>query len=274
MSFRSFWLGALCLAVFAVLLPVPAGCQSTCTSSAECGSTDYCSIPTAACLTPRSLGFCKARPESCTDVVSPVCGCDSKTYPNSCQASLVGVAVAANGECAGNCGGLSEAKCGATQFCDFAVGACAQANPSGTCATPPDSCSDVLDPVCGCDGRTYDNDCKAKQLQVSIASLGNCPCGGPNHTPCEEGRYCELAVGACLGPNPSGVCKAVPSSCSGVQSPVCGCDGKTYPNLCTAAQNGVSVTGTQICNTIPDGGMPDSGKPDSGGTGGFGGGGD
>ncbi len=273
MSFRSFSLGALGLTLVALLLPGPTGCQSTCTSASECASTDYCAIQAGACLTPKSLGFCKPKPDACSEVLAPVCGCDGVSYPNACEASLAGVAVASNGQCGANCGGVSAAKCGSDQFCDFEIGLCSQSNPTGTCKSAPNSCPDLIAPVCGCDGKTYDNACKASQSQVSVANDGECACGGPNQTPCEQGRYCELAVGACLGPNPTGRCKTIPASCSNVQSPVCGCDGKTYSNVCVAAQNQMSVTGTQMCNTVPDGGTPDSG-PDAAGTGGAGGGAD
>jgi len=48
-------------------------------------------------------------------------------------------------------------------------------------------------------------------------------------------------------PNPSGTCAVLPSSCSTFSSPVCGCDGKTYVNACTAAQTKVSVAATGLC---------------------------
>ncbi|MFO0755656.1 MAG: Kazal-type serine protease inhibitor domain-containing protein [Byssovorax sp.] len=272
MSLRSFSLAALSILLGGALLPLPTGCQSTCTSSSECDSSEYCSIQTAACLTPRSLGFCKVRPDACTDVLSPVCGCDGKTYANACEAARAGFSAAANGQCGANCGGQSAAKCSTGQFCDYPVGACSESSPTGSCKEAPNSCPDLIAPVCGCDGKTYDNACKASQAQVSISANGECACGGPAQIPCEEGRYCELAVGACLGASPTGTCKTPPSSCSAVESPVCGCDGKTYPNVCIAAQNKMSVTGTQTCTTVPDGG-PDGSSPDSGG-GGAGGGGD
>lgn len=39
------------------------------------------------------------KPEMCIEIFSPVCGCDGKTYPNSCYAERSGVSVKAEGEC-------------------------------------------------------------------------------------------------------------------------------------------------------------------------------
>jgi len=48
---------------------------------------------------------------------------------------------------------------------------------SGTCEDVPTQCGDIYVPVCGCDGRNYDNYCKASQHAVSVRSLGECPSG-------------------------------------------------------------------------------------------------
>lgn len=246
------------LGLFAIALPLSWGCQSTCGSSAECASDEYCSIANGVCLTPRSLGFCKAKPAACAQVMAPACGCDGKTYSNSCEASILGISIAANGVCGASCGGAADVKCGASEFCDFVPGSCASANPSGECKAPPTTCPSISEPVCGCDQKTYKSACEAQKAQVSIFAKGECSCGGPDGVACEEGRYCQFASGACLGPSPTGACKQPPAQCTGVKSPVCGCDGVIYDNACAAAKAQVSITGTMSCTKI-DAGAGDGG---------------
>jgi ELWxxDGT repeat protein len=55
---------------------------------------------------------------------------------------------------------------------------------------------------------------------------------------CEPGQYCAKPLGSC---ETSGDCAPLPDYCFDLWAPVCGCDGNTYSNSCTAASWGVNV---------------------------------
>lgn len=81
----------------------------------------------------------------------------------------------------------------------------------------------------------------------AIAAVGD-KCGGFAGAACGDGEYCRYTVAeACGVGDVQGVCAKKPTICNMMFIPVCGCDGKTFPNECSAAANGVSVAYVGAC---------------------------
>lgn len=137
----------------------------------------------------------------------------------------------------------SDKNCAGGEYCATAEGSCGR---EGVCTPlPADPCDRVRDPVCGCDGVTYENACFAAAEGESVDFDGECPppvCD--DNSDCAASEYCAKPNGACGG---TGTCEPRPLSCSGVWNPVCGCNAKTYANGCKAALQGVNVAALGAC---------------------------
>jgi hypothetical protein len=73
-----------------------------------------------------------------------------------------------------SCGGLAGLSCDGGLFCERAAGRCRALDLQGTCAKVPEVCTQNYQPVCGCNGKTYGNDCERRAAKVSKDHDGAC----------------------------------------------------------------------------------------------------
>ena len=90
---------------------------------------------------------------------------------------------------------------------------------------------------------------------MSVAAKGECApatgdtCGGLTGKTCSKGYFCDFPsdMPACGAADATGTCVKAFEACDQVLAEVCGCDGQTYGNECTANAAGTDVAHTGAC---------------------------
>ena len=168
-----------------------------CWNDDMCGEGHYCWYPDGQCDIIET-GKCQPIPLGCPDVWEPVCGCDGKTYGNYCEMQTASQSLQYKGECKDKpivCGGFVGIPCPVGMYCKMPDGTCNGADMQGICTTVPQGCFALWDPVCGCDGKTYGNEC---ELEVAMGAKDyDGECKNEQCTPLSPYSFgmCDMIVG-------------------------------------------------------------------------------
>jgi len=193
------------------------GCLTcACNAGALCGP-DRQAGPGGSCVLPGC---------GCDGVPSePICGADGRTWESPCAAACASVPVAREGPCAIVCPATLACEDGCHGLRAIGGDGCPTCGCRPDFAADPESCAACpieLAPVCGSDGVTYPNRCRARCAGARLLYAGACSDACRNAPPgcaldCAFGLRPVAGGGHCL----ACACADVPTSCDPAEGPVC-----------------------------------------------------
>ena len=101
---------------------------------------------------------------------------------------------------------------------------------------------------CGADASSDPSTDQTQTEELRHHHFGPKLCRTADGSECDHDELClPLLSRACPGPKHIGLCVPKPHMCPNLTDPVCGCDGKTYDNLCEAAASHSAVAHEGAC---------------------------
>ncbi len=152
-------------------------------------------------------------------IVLPACATTVVDHSGSGGSSTSGsTSSPEGGEVLAPCGGLAGIGCHQGLYCAFDQGGCGAGDSEGACMPAPPGCDNHLEPICACDGKFYENPCKAMQAGADPSSAPSCmfKCGD---------QTCNRGTDACQqywsADEVERSCTPLPKACWG--EPTCTC---------------------------------------------------
>ncbi|MCK4781398.1 hypothetical protein KAS79_00525 [Candidatus Parcubacteria bacterium] len=197
--------------------------STQCYLDSDCDITEFCEFQNCN----EDEGICVRKPDSSQcEIVGPVCGCDGQVYQSDCHRQASGISGNYRGECIEQ---ISSHYCDPQASCPGDL-ECIKFPNIGTRCAESDPCN-----YFNCSIISENSACIVKEgfftIPKEVVCAGNCRLDND----CADSEFCDYFPCDLE----AGTCTEIPTICSSIISPVCGCDSVTYDNDCLRKRNRV-----------------------------------